>query len=55
MSMILIRENLMLSTNARGMAKYEHYRYKKGSPEAVQGGDEDLNEVEVSFSSFKQG
>lgn len=39
-------EKLMLSTNARGMAKYEHYRYKKGSPEAVQGGDEDLNEVE---------
>ena len=39
-------DNLVLSTNARGMMKFEHLRYKKGSAEAVEGLMEELDEVE---------
>jgi len=39
-------ENLVLSTNARGMMKFEHLRHKKGSAEAVEGGEEELGEEE---------
>jgi len=37
-------DNLLLSTNARGMMKFEHLRHKKGSAEAVEGGEEIVEE-----------
>ena len=41
-------DDLLISTNARGLLKYEHQRHKKGSAEAVETGEEELanNEVE---------
>lgn len=39
-------DNLVLSTNARGMMKFEHLRHKKGSAEAVEGGEEEFGEAE---------
>jgi len=39
-------DNLVLSTNARGMMKFEHLRHKKGSAEAVEGGEDELGEAE---------
>lgn len=35
-------DKLLLSSNARGMLKYEHSRHKAGSVEAVEGGQEEL-------------
>ena len=32
-------DDLLLSTNARGLLKYEHQRHKKGSAEAVETGE----------------
>ena len=32
-------DDLLLSTNARGLLKYEHQRHKKGSVEAVETGE----------------
>jgi len=39
-------ENLVLSTNSRGMMKFEHLRHKPGSEEAAAGGE--ANEAEES-------
>ena len=33
-------DDLLLSTNARGLLKYEHQRHKKGSAEAVETGNQ---------------
>ena len=40
-------EDLLISTNARGLLKYEHQRHKKGSAEAVETGEEELSNNEV--------
>jgi len=38
-----LRDNqLLLSTNARGMMNFEHIRHKKGSVEAIEGGQDEL-------------
>ena len=39
-------DNLVLSTNARGMMKFEHLMHNKGSAEKVEGGEEELGEDE---------
>ena len=40
-------DDLLISTNARGLLKYEHQRHKKGSAEAVETGEEELSNNEV--------
>jgi len=40
-------DDLLLSTNARGLLKYEHQRHKKGSAEAVETGEEELGNNDV--------
>ena len=39
-------DNFVLTTNARGMMKFEHLRHNKGSAEKVEGGEEELGEDE---------
>ena len=40
-------DDLLISTNARGLLKYEHQRHKKGSAEAIETGEEELSNNEV--------
>jgi alpha 1,3-glucosidase len=44
----------MLSTNARGMLRYEHSRHKAGSVEAVEGGQEELQEAEEESDLWEE-
>ena len=39
-------DNFVLTTNARGMMKFEHLMHNKGSAEKVEGGEEELGEDE---------
>ena len=45
-------DDLLLSTNARGLLKYEHQRHKKGSAEAVETGEWRRISIRWSVMSF---
>ena len=47
-------DNLVLSTNARGMMKFEHLRHRKGSVEPVEGGGEILEEEETEPDMWEE-
>ena len=47
-------DNLVLSTNARGMLKFEHLRHRKGSAEAVEGAEEIMEEEETEPDMWEE-
>ena len=47
-------DNLVLSTNARGMMKFEHLRHRKGSVEPVEGAGEVLEEEETEPDMWEE-